>query len=67
MSAKMDTNAMNEPLPEPVTIWRFLRRYSVRIGIGAVLLLVVMIAIRLDAAFRLGERTANYRIAVRDQ
>ena len=50
---------MNEPLSEPQTVWRFMRRYSVRIVIGAVLLLVVMIAIRLDAAFRLEQSIAD--------
>ena len=32
---------MNEPLPEPLTVWRFIRRYFVRIVIGSVLVVVV--------------------------
>ena len=32
---------MNEPLPEPVAVWQFLRRHFVRIVIGAVLVVVV--------------------------
>ena len=36
---------MNEPLPEPVTVWRFIRRHFVRIVIGAALVAAVYCAI----------------------
>lgn len=36
---------MNEPFHEPLTVWRFIRRYSVRIMIGMVLVVAVSIAV----------------------
>ena len=42
-----------------MTAWRLFRQYPVRILIGLALLLLVMIAVRLDAAFRREQRIAD--------
>ena len=43
---------MNEPFPEPLTVWRLFRRYFVRIVIGTVLVAAVYGAISVYATHR---------------
>ena len=50
---------MNEPLPDPLTIWRFIRRHSVRIVIGAVLLAAFYFAVSVYATYQREQRIAK--------
>src|SRR5664279_820779 len=47
---------MNEPFHEPLTVWRFIRRYSVRIVIGAVLVAMVYGALLVWVPYLLEQR-----------
>ena len=50
---------MDEPLPEPVMAWRFIRRHFVRIVIGVVLATAVYFAISVYATYKREQRIAR--------
>jgi len=50
---------MNETHHEPLTVWRFIRRHFVRIGIGAVLVVAVYGVISIYATFQREQRIAK--------
>ena len=50
---------MNEPFHEPLTVWRFIRRYFVRIVIGAVLVAMVYGALLVWVPYQREQRIAK--------